>query len=200
MRKKIVIVGASGTLGSAITRSLEKEHDVIRAGRSGPDLKLDAGNPAQLDLAFAELGPIDALVSCIGKVPFTPFSETSIDDFNDGLLNKFGYQANLVRAVLPLLNQGGSITLTSGILGDEPLNGAACAAAANGALHSFVMSLAGEIMGRARINVISPSVVEDAVANYGDFFDGFPVTGMPEMVTAYRRSIFGPVTGRTIRC
>ena len=200
MKKRIVVVGASGTLGRAVTKNLEADHDVIRAGRSGPDLKLDAGDPLQLDRAFAELGPVDALVSCIGSVPFTPFKETDPESFNSGLMNKFGFQANLVRAVLPHVTPGGSITLTSGILGDEPLVGASCAAAANGALQGFVMAVAAEVMGQARINLVSPSVVEDSVEKYGAFFDGLPVTAMKDMVTAYRRGIFGPVTGRTLRC
>ncbi|RED44271.1 short chain dehydrogenase [Aestuariispira insulae] len=200
MSKKIVVVGASGTLGRAITGNLEKDHEVIRAGRSGSDLILDASNLEQLQTAFSELGSIDALVSCIGTVPFTPFMDTAPEDFNQGLLNKFGHQANLVRAALPRLSAGGSITLTSGILADEPLVRASCAASANMALHGFTMAIAAEQLGKARINCISPSVVEDSVEKYGSFFDGFPVTMMPDLITAYRRSIFGPITGKVIRC
>lgn len=200
MSKKIIVVGASGTLGRAISTNLEQSHNVVRAGRSCADLTLDAASPDQLNSALDAFGKFDALVSCIGSVPFTPFQDTSPEDFNQGLLNKFGHQANLVRAALPYLSEGGSITLTSGILAEEPLVGASCAAAANMALHGFTMAIAAEQLGKVRINCISPSVVEESVEKYGAFFDGFPVTKMPDLVTAYRRSIFGPITGQVVRC
>ena len=39
--KKIIVVGATGRLGSVVVGGL-KDYEVIRAGRSGPDLKIDA--------------------------------------------------------------------------------------------------------------------------------------------------------------
>ena len=196
--KKVVVIGASGTLGSAIAKGLEKDHHVLRAGRSGPDMMIDASDAEQMEKAFAELAPLDGVIVAIGHVPFTPFEETSAEDFTNGLLNKFGYQAAIVRAALPHMAPNGAITLTSGILSDEPLVGSTCAAAANGALNAFVGALAAEQLGKVRINIVSPSVVEDSVENYGDFFDGFEATSMSSLVKAYRRTLAGPITGRTI--
>ncbi len=197
--KKVIVVGASGVLGSAVAKGLDKDYQVIRAGRSGADLKIDAADLGNLDEAMASVGPFDGLISCIGHVPFDPFEDVSIEEFAGGITNKFQYQANLLKAALPHLNQGGSVTFTSGILADEPLIGSACAAAANGALHAFVMAVSAELLGRVRVNVVSPSVVEDSVENYGDFFDGFEATSMESLVKAYRRCLAGPITGRTLR-
>ena len=40
--KKIIVVGATSKLGKEVVEGLEKDYEVVRAGRSGPDLKLDA--------------------------------------------------------------------------------------------------------------------------------------------------------------
>ncbi|MFG1998170.1 hypothetical protein ACGFNU_03360 [Spirillospora sp. NPDC048911] len=33
---KIIVIGATGTIGSAVAGLLEKEHEVVRASRRGP--------------------------------------------------------------------------------------------------------------------------------------------------------------------
>ena len=38
---KIAIVGASGTIGKAVVKRLEKEHEVIKMGRSSGDVLID---------------------------------------------------------------------------------------------------------------------------------------------------------------
>ncbi|MBL4740954.1 MAG: short chain dehydrogenase [Sneathiella sp.] len=197
--KKVIVVGASGVLGGAVAAGLDKDHDVIRASRNGADLAVDASNVEQLDAAFKKVGPIDGLVVCIGHVPFEPFESVNLDAFAAGIMNKFMHQANLVRAALPYLNNNAAVVLTSGILADEPLIGSSCAAAANGALHSFVMALSGELAGRVRVNVVSPSVVEASVEGYGNFFDGFEATSMDSLVKGYRRCLAGPFTGRVLK-
>ena len=61
--KKIIVVGATGRLGSVVVGGL-KDYEVIRAGRSGPDLKIDALDFESVSAAFATIGPFDALISC----------------------------------------------------------------------------------------------------------------------------------------
>ena len=76
--KKIIVVGATGKLGSVVVEGL-KDYEVIRAGRSGPDLKIDALDFASVSDAFASIGSFDGLVSCAGvRAPF--ITVTSIYD------------------------------------------------------------------------------------------------------------------------
>lgn len=195
----ILIIGATGTVGRAISKDLETGHDVILAGRNGPDVKLDMTDSASLLQTFQNIGEIDAMVVCAGHVPFRPFGELADQDFRDGIENKLLGQVNLVRASLSTLKPGGAIVLTSGILADEPLIGSTCAAAVNGALNAFVMALAAEQARRLRINIVSPGIVEESIATHGDYFVGFEPTSMSRLVAAYRRCLFGPISGRVIR-
>ena len=196
--KKIIVVGATGKLGRVVVEGLQKDYAVIRAGRSGPDLKIDAFDFESVSDILASVGPFDGLVSCIGGTPFKTFEELTMDDFAAGLSTKCFSQLNLAKAAIPFLSENGSITLTSGIIGDEPIIAGSCAAAANGALNMCVSTLAAEYAGKLRINIVSPSIIENSVDHYGMLFDGFEPSSNESIIHAYRRTISAPITGRVM--
>lgn len=197
--KKIVVVGATGNIGKEVALDLEKDYEVVRASRSGPDISIDANDLSSVEDAFKKIGAFDGLVSSIGAVPFDLFTELSNEDYIAGFTSKFLGQINLARAALPYLSKNGSITLTSGIHGDHPFFSGTAFAAANGALNSFVVPLSAELMGRARVNVVSPSIVENTIESVGDIFDGFEPTSIECVTRAYRRCIASPITGQVLR-
>lgn len=196
--KKIVVVGATGRLGRVVVGGLS-DYEVVRAGRSGPDLKIDALDFESVSDVFASVGTFDGLISCIGGTPFKTFEELTMEDFALGLSKKCFSQLNLAKAAIPYLTENGSITLTSGIIGDEPILAGSCAAAANGALNMCVSTLAAEYAGKVRINIVSPSIIENSVEDYGMLFDGFEPTSKKRIVEAYRRTISAPISGRVLR-
>jgi|TARA_Y100000758_G_scaffold172378_1_gene122480 NAD(P)-dependent dehydrogenase (short-subunit alcohol dehydrogenase family) len=196
--KKIIVVGSTGRLGRVVVSGLE-DYEVIRAGRSGPDLKIDALDFESVSDVFASVGSFDGLVSCIGGTPFKTFEELTMEDFATGLSKKCFSQLNLAKAAIPFLTENGSITLTSGIIGDEPILAGSCAAAANGALNMCVSTLAAEYAGKLRINIVSPSIIENSVEDYGMLFDGFEPTSEKRIIEVYRRTISAPISGRVLR-
>jgi NAD(P)-dependent dehydrogenase (short-subunit alcohol dehydrogenase family) len=197
--KKIVVVGATGRLGREVVEGLKEDYELVLASRSGPDLKIDALDFANASNALSSVGKFDGLVSCIGGAPFKPFDELTMEDFVTGLSKKCFSQLNLARAAIPLLTENGSITLTSGIIGDEPIMAGSCAAAANGALNMCVSTIAAEFAGKLRINIVSPSIIENSVDDYGMLFDGFEPTSKESIIHAYRRTISAPISGRVLR-
>ena len=196
--KKIVVVGATGRLGRVVVGGLN-DYEVVRAGRSGPDLKIDALDFESVSDVFASVGTFDGLISCIGGTPFKTFEELTMEDFALGLSKKCFSQLNLAKAAIPYLTENGSITLTSGIIGDEPILAGSCAAAANGALNMCVSTLAAEYAGKLRINIVSPSIIENSVEDYGMLFDGFEPTSEKRIIEVYRRTISAPISGRVLR-
>ena len=196
--KKTIVIGATGKLGKVVVEGLQKDYEVIRASRSGPDLKIDAFDFESVSDVLASIGPFDGLVSCIGGTPFKIFDELTMEDFAAGLATKCFSQLNLAKAAIPFLSENGSITLTSGIIGDEPIIAGSCAAAANGALNMCVSTLAAEYAGKLRINVVSPSIIENSVDHYGMLFDGFEPTSNQSIIHAYRRTISAPITGQVL--
>ena len=197
--KKILIVGATGTIGQAIYNNLKNDYQIITAGRHNADLILDVTDRQSIDAAFQDLENIDGVINCFGVLPFEPFEQVDMQNFAQGITDKFLGQANIVQAILPKLNHGASIVLTSGILNHQPIHTGVCAAAANGAIDGFGQALALELAGKARVNIVSPSMVADSIDAYGAFFDGYEVTQMDDLVNAYRRCLSGIINGQVLK-
>lgn len=106
-------------------------------------------------------------------------------------------QLDVVRHAFEHLNDGGSGTLTSGVLSREPIATAAAAAAADGAIESFAITAATEAPRGIRLNLVSPDVLENSPQLHALFPRHRPVTD-GEVARAYVRAVDGVGTGRTI--
>lgn len=196
---KIVIVGASGTVGSAVSELLAQDHQVIRVGHSQGDATVDMRDPASIKALFAKLGQFNALVVASGSVAFNGLTEMSDEQWQVGLESKLMGQINLTRAAIPYLNDKGSITLISGILSEEPINWGVSASTVNGAIDHFVKAAACELPRGLRINVVSPTVLEESMDKYADFFPGFVPVPAAKVAQAYKKSVLGIQTGQVFR-
>lgn len=192
---KILVVGASGLLGSAVAAELSKRHEVIAASRSG-DVKVDVKDVASIRAVFERVGRLDAVVFTAGKAHFGPLAEMNEEKMFVGLKDKLMGQVNLVLEGTAYLNDGGSFTLVSGILGDEPIKAGANAGLVNGAVNSFVLAAAIELPRGIRINAVSATVFEEAMEHYGPFFRGFKPIPVADAALAFARSVEGADTGK----
>ena len=195
----ILIIGGKGTIGSKLTAYFSKKHEVLTAGRSKADLLVDISNSESIEALFKKTGPVDAIICCAGEAKWAPFNELSEEDFYIGIRSKLMGQVNLVRIGKNHLNTKGSITLTTGILADDPVVMTTSAAMVNGAIHSFVKSVILEMENEIRVNAVSPGLVEKAVDKYGDYFPGHTPIPMDKMLRGYIRSVEGKVNGEIIR-
>jgi NAD(P)-dependent dehydrogenase (short-subunit alcohol dehydrogenase family) len=199
MQMNIVIVGASGTVGSAVSELLAKDHQVIRVGHSRGDARVDMRDPASIKALFAQVGPFDALVVASGSVAFNGLTEMTDEQWQVGIQSKLMGQINLTRAAIPYLNDKGSITLISGILSEESINWGVSASTVNGAIDHFVKAAACELPRGLRINAVSPTVLEESMDKYADFFPGFVPVPAAKVAQAYKRSVLGIQTGQVFR-
>ncbi|HEA3086476.1 TPA: short chain dehydrogenase [Aeromonas dhakensis] len=196
---KIVIVGASGTIGSAVSDLLAKDHQVIRVGHSQGDARVDMRDPASIRGLFAKLGQFDSLVVASGSAAFNALTEMTDEEWQLGIQSKLMGQINLTRAAIPHLNDKGSITLISGILSEEPINWGASVTTINGAVEHFVKAAACELPRGLRINVVSPTVLAESMDKYADFFPGFVPVPAARVAQAYQKSVLGVQTGQVFR-
>jgi len=196
---KIILIGASGTIGKAVVAELRQRHEVMQVGRYHGDYQVDIADCASIKALFAAIGPFDALVSTTGKVHFAPLENLSTEHFALGLNNKLMGQVNLVRHGLAYIRDGGSFTLTSGLLNDEPIRQGASAALVNGALEGFVRAAAIELPRALRINLVSPTVIEESLPLYAPFFRGIKAIPATQAALGYVRSVEGAHTGRVYR-
>lgn len=195
---RVLVVGAAGDIGRAACDALAPRHDIITAGRSGGDVIVDMADPASVLAMYEHIGAVDAVVSTAGEVHFGPLKEFTAEQFMMGLRNKVMGQINLVLAGMSRIADGGSFTLTSGVLDRDPIPMGAGAATANGALTGFVTGSAIEMPRGQRINVVSPGLLEVSVLRYGAWFPGHEPVSSHRVGLAYQKSVEGAINGQTI--
>jgi len=196
---KVLIVGASGIIGRAVSSELGQRHEVITAGRNSGDVRLDITDSDSIRAAFAEAGPVDAVVSTSGTVKFAPFAELDSAGYEIGLRDKLMGQVNLVLIGRDSISDGGSFTLTTGTLDRDPIVAGSSASMVNGAINAFVMAAAIEMPRGQRINAASPGVIEEAMEAYAPFFRGFEPVPAARAALAYSKSVEGARTGIVFR-
>ena len=192
---KILLVGASGVLGTAIAVELGARHDIIRAGRTG-DVRIDIRDPASIRAAFEEIGTCDAVISAAGKVKFAPLVEMTAEDYAIGIADKLMGQVNLVLIGKDFVSEGGSFTLTTGVLAHDPIREGTSASMVNGAVDSFVKAASIELPRGQRINAVSPGVLLESMGGYAPFFRGHEPVPAARAALAFSKSVGGALTGQ----
>jgi NAD(P)-dependent dehydrogenase (short-subunit alcohol dehydrogenase family) len=195
---RIIVVGAEGDIGKAACAELGTRHEIIKVGRSSGDIHVDMADRASVDSMYAECGKVDAVISTAGDVHFGPLAEYNEDTFMLGMRHKVMGQVNLVLGGLAAVSDGGSFTLTSGMLDRDPVRMGTGAAAANGALGGFVLGAAIEMPRGLRINVVSPGLLDVSVSRYGEWFPGHEPVSSKRVGFAYAKSVEEAITGKVI--
>ncbi|GAA0904165.1 MULTISPECIES: short chain dehydrogenase [Streptomyces violaceusniger group] len=192
---KVLVIGATGTVGTAVASALEASHQVVKASRRGP-VKVDLEEPSSLDTLFAELPDLDAVVCCAASGPLVDLASVADDEIVAGARGKLLGQVALARRAVRHLRDGGSVTLTGGTF-SAPLAGGSLGALINSGLEGFVRNAAAELPRSLRINLISPGWIKETLHSMGaDSTDGTPVS---EVAGAYVEAVEGTAQGQTIR-
>lgn len=196
---KILVVGAHGTLGKAIVAELKDRHEIVTAGRSSGDHKVDITSPQSVRDLYKAVGKIDAVACAAGNAAFGPFESLTYEQFESSLKDKLMGQVNLVMEGRSYVNPAGSFTLINGVLTEDPIRNGVALSMVNGALQSFVIAAAIELPHQQRINVVSPSVFEESLEGYGPYFRGFEAVPVARAARAFSKSIEGAQTGQVYK-
>ncbi|WP_160286147.1 short chain dehydrogenase [Pseudomonas knackmussii] len=196
---KIILIGASGTLGQAVANELGQRHEIVRVGRSSGDFNVDITDSASIQALFDKVGSFDALVSAAGKVHFGALAEMGEAEFAVGLKDKLMGQVNLVLIGSRYANDGASFTLTTGILSEDPIRFGSSASMVNAGVEGFVRSAALELPRGQRINAVSPNVLVESMEGYAPFFRGFKPVLAADAALGFARSVEGAQTGQVYK-
>ena len=196
---KIIVVGATGTIGSAVTKELGGRHDIVKVGGASGDVQMDMTSSDSIRRMYETIGKVDAVISTAGNAQFGPLEKLTQKEFEVGISSKFLGQVNLVLLGRDFVNDGGSFTLTSGILSQDPIPGGAAVTPINAAVEGFVLGASIEMPRGLRINAVSPGVLEESMEKIGAFFRGHvPVPGW-KVALAYCKSVEGLLNGQVFR-
>lgn len=193
---KIVVVGGTGVIGQAVVKELSMRHEVIVVGHQHGDVQVDISNQQSIEQMYQSIGSFDALIATTGKVHFGAFTDMKAMHYQIGLNDKLMGQVNLVLIGLQTINDGGSFTLTSGIVNHDPIRFGSSASMVNGAIDGFVKSAALEMPNGIRINSVSPTVVTESMNKYAPYFRGFASVDAARVALAYSKSVEGAQTGQ----
>ena len=67
---KVIVIGGTGTIGSAVVDLLKPHHEVIVVGHSGGPVKADIEKKKSIRKLLKKYGPVDAIVCTAGRVEF----------------------------------------------------------------------------------------------------------------------------------
>lgn len=196
---KIIIIGASGTIGKAVVKALEDRHTIITAGRNSGDEKVDITDIKSVEKMYKSIGAFDAVICAAGNVYVGPLMSMTPENYQLGLNDKLMGQVNLVMAGLSFINDAGSFTLTSGILSHDPVRFGSSASMVNSALDGFVIGAAIELPRDIRINAVSPTILQESLSTYREYFYGFEPVSAARVAQAYTKSVEGAQTGQVYR-
>jgi NAD(P)-dependent dehydrogenase (short-subunit alcohol dehydrogenase family) len=194
---RILLIGATGTIGQAIAAAFGTRHDVIPASRQKAHEKVDISDPDSLRALFKRVGRVEAIVSAAGAAAFKPLAELLDEDFAFSIKNKLMGQVNVARFGMASLAHKGSVTLTSGVLAQQPIPGSAAISLVNAGLEGFARAAALEAPRGIRVNVVSPPWVAETVQAMG----WPPVPGMlpaAAVARSYVESVEGQMTGQVL--
>jgi NAD(P)-dependent dehydrogenase (short-subunit alcohol dehydrogenase family) len=193
---KILVIGADGTMGSAVVDELKKRHEIVAAGRSHGEHQVDIADLKSIRDLFESVGKVDAVVSAAGNVHFGPLLEMTPEQLAVGIGSKLMGQVQLALEAAKHLNAGGSVTLVAGTLSKDPIRYGASASLVNGALESFARAAALEFPAGTRINVVSPTVLRESMEAYGAYFPGSEGVPSKLVALAFAKSVEGAQTGQ----
>lgn len=134
---KIIMVGATGTMGRHLVSAFGKEHEIIKVASNDGDIKADITSTQSIENMYRQVGAFDALISTAGPTHVGPWKDLTDKEFRKGVEGKMMGQINLVLIGQHYIKPKGSFTLISGALTYEPQRNFANASAANGAVEAL---------------------------------------------------------------
>jgi len=193
---KVIVIGATGTIGRAIVQAVGNHHEVVPVSFSKSAIKVDIADKASIIKMFETTGQVDAVICAAGLAKFGPITSLNDADFAFCLNNKLMGQVNVARVGIDYINDNGSITLTSGILSRKPMKGSTAISLVNSALEGFGRAAALEMPRGIRINIVSPNWVVDTLKA----FNMDPSIGTPVAVVAqaYVKALEGAMNGEVL--
>jgi len=193
---RIVVVGATGTIGKAVAQLLrDKGHEVIAASRSSRP-SLDITNPSSMDAFYKQVGEVDAIVSVAGDAAVAPIDQLTDEQVQLSLNSKLQGQINVVRKGLSYLRPNGVFVITGGFLAYKPAPQTAMYAIANSGLEGFTKTVALELTEGRRIVIVHPPWVAETAAALG--MNPLPWPNAAKTAEAYLSAIESNVNGKPV--
>ena len=178
-KKKIIVIGGSGSIGSAIARDcINDGFDVCLIGRNYASLekvskelnctfeKADVTQNEEIKKAISNCGDnIYGLAYCVGSINMKTLSSAHENDYIDSFkINVLGAITAIQQSKDMILNNKGSILLFSSVAAQQGFINHTVISTAKAAVEGLTVSLAAELSPKVRVNCIAPSLTESGMS------------------------------------
>jgi NAD(P)-dependent dehydrogenase (short-subunit alcohol dehydrogenase family) len=179
---KKVIIGATGSIGSSLARSLVESGDEVHlAGRDEASLSelanelnstyttCDVLEENFSDKIINDLKDeqINGLAYCVGSIDLKPLKLTKKSDFMQSFnLNLVSATEAIKSLADNLKSNKGSIVLFSTVAVKQGFPNHAIVSSAKGAIEGLTLALAAEYAPNIRVNCIAPSLTNSKISNF----------------------------------
>lgn len=194
---KVVVVGATGTIGKAVATLLnERGHEIVRVTRhSQPGV--DITDPASIAAFYKAIGEVDAVISAsAGTASYATITDLTDKVIDQDLKSKLLGQVNLVRQGISKVRPGGVFILTGGIFAYNPWPKSSVIAMVNAGLEGFVRGAALDLQDTQRIAIVHPPAVREWAIKMG--MDGSPWPVAATVANAYLTALESKITGQPV--
>lgn len=193
---RILIVGATGTIGRAVVEALAPKHEIVAVTRSTAPTRVDVSDADSIRAMYRAVGPIDAMLSVTGQAKWLPLAQLGDDDFTFSLGNKLMGQVNLVRLGFDSVRDHGVMVVTSGILAHSPMPGSGAVSLVNAGLEGFMRAAALEAPRGIRVVAVSPPWLTETLGKLGmDTSIGLPAKTVAQ---TYVQAVEGKANGQVL--
>lgn len=194
---KCLVIGATGTIGQAIVKELQADTELLTSSLNHGDYRVDLSDHDSITKLFKNTGPLDAIICAASRgVAFKPLPEMTLADYLTSMQQKLLGQIAVVLEGIQVLNDKGSITLTTGIMNHDFVKNGSAAAMVNSAINAFAQAASLDMPKGTRINVVSPALLQESAEKYAALCPGFEPVSSEKVARAYRKSIYGIQTGQ----
>ena len=175
MKKKIIIFGGSGSIGSSIAKEIINEgYEPYLIGRNYSSLKslatelncsydvVDVTNTDQMVQVLKKCeDDIFGLAYCVGSIDLKPLSSAHENDYIESFkVNTLG-AITAIKVIKNILKTNkGSILLFSSIAVKNGFTNHSIVATSKGGVEALTVSLAAELAPNIKVNCIAPSLTE----------------------------------------
>jgi len=190
---KIIIIGATGTIGKALVQDLQVKHDIIKVGFRRGDYLADITSKESIEKMYERIGSFDAVISTTGDARFGTHRDLNDKDYEYSLNNKLMGQINLFLIGKKYAKKSTTFILTSGVLAREPIYGSSIISMINAGLESYVKAVSLELEEH-RINIVSPVFAKETLDLMG--YDSTNAISATKFVKAYKKALEGKDNGK----
>jgi NAD(P)-dependent dehydrogenase (short-subunit alcohol dehydrogenase family) len=162
--KAAVAEGAKVIVGSSSERKVSAAKDKVPGAEA---LAIDVKDEAKVEAFFNAVGAFDHLVFTAGdwaSFGGGPLATLDIAGAGAGFAVRFWGAITAIKHASKQIREGGSITVTNGMIAHKPRKGAAISTAMAGAVEHLTLALSVEL-APTRVNCVCPGLVRTGIWN-----------------------------------